>query len=77
MTAYKSVESLAELSAEMAVKLAKGEELELDGTVMNDGKYDIPCCFLEPVAVTRENMDEVIIDGGVHSMDDVYLNVQN
>ena len=40
-------------------------------------RYDIPCCFLEPVAVTRENMDEVIIDGGVHSMDDVYLNVQN
>ena len=77
MTVFKSVESLAELAAEMAVKLAKGEELELDGTVMNDGSYDIPCCFLEPVAVTRENMDEVIIDGGVHSRDDVYLNVQN
>ena len=77
MTAYKSVESLAELAAEQAVKLAEGEKPPLDGTTMNDGKYDIPCCFLEPVAVTRENMDEVIIDGGVHSRDDVYLNVQN
>ena len=77
MTAYKSVESLAELAAEQAVKLAKGEKPPLDGTTMNDGKYDIPCCFLEPVAVTRENMDEVIIDGGFHSRDDVYLNVQN
>ena len=45
MTAYKSVESLAELSAEMAVKLAKGEELELDGTVMNDEKTTFPLSF--------------------------------
>lgn len=77
MTVFKSVESLAEQAAEMAVKLAKGQELELDGTTMNDGSYDVPCCLLEPIAVTKENMDQVIIDGGVHSRDDVYLNVQS
>lgn len=75
MTVYKSVESLAEMAAEMAVKLARGENLELDGQTMNDGSYDVPCCLLEPVAVSRENLDQVIIDGGVHSEDDVYLNV--
>ena len=42
---------------------------------MNDGSYDVPCCLLETVAVSRENLDQVIIDGGVHSEDDVYLNV--
>ena len=75
MTVYKSVESLAEMAAEMAVKLARGENLELDGQTMNDGSYDVLCCLLEPVAVSRENLDQVIIDGGVHSEDDVYLNV--
>lgn len=75
MTVYKSVESLAEMAAEMAVKLAGGEKLELGGQTMNDGSYDVPCFLLEPVAVSRENLDQVIIDGGVHSEDDVYLNV--
>ena len=27
-------------------------------------------------AVTAENMDEVIVDGGFHSKEDVYLNVK-
>ncbi len=31
---------------------------------------------LAPVAVTAENMDEVIISGGFHSREDVYLNIQ-
>lgn len=75
MTVYKSVESLAEMAAEMAVKLAGGEKLELGGQTMNDGSYDVPCFLLEPVAVSGKNMDSVIIDGGVHSEDDVYLNV--
>ena len=47
----------------------------MSGETMNDGKYDIPCCLLEPVAVTRENMDKVIIEGGFHRKEDVYLNV--
>ena len=29
---------------------------------------------MEPVAVTKENMDEVIIKGGFHSREEVYLN---
>ena len=29
---------------------------------------------LEPTAVTKENIDEVIIDGGFHRRDEVYLN---
>ena len=31
---------------------------------------------LEPTAVTRENIDEVIIDGGFHRRDEVYLNAE-
>lgn len=76
MTAFKSVDALAKFAAECAVSLAKGEELEDTGVVMNDGMYEIPCSFLDPVAVTDENMEEVIVDGGFHSREDVYLNVK-
>lgn len=31
---------------------------------------------IDPVAVTKENMDEEIISGGFHAREDVYLNVK-
>lgn len=74
MTVYKSVDSLAEEAAECAVKLAQGKLLESRETIF-DGEYDIPFRKLDPVAVTRENIDEVIIDGGFHLKEDVYLNI--
>lgn len=43
---------------------------------INDGTWDIPYECLEPVAVTRENMDEVIT-GKYHEESDIYLNVWN
>lgn len=43
---------------------------------MDDGTYEVPYECLEPVAVTRENMDEVIT-GKYHEESDIYLNVRN
>ena len=45
------------------------------GATIYNGSYDVPFEKLEPVAVTKENMDEVII-GKYHQKSDVYLNVQ-
>ena len=76
MTAFKSIEDLACQAAEYAVKMAEEGKLPSDVTdTMNDGSYDIPAKVLEPVAVTRDNIDEVIIDGGFHRRDEVYLNI--
>ncbi|MBE7718228.1 MAG: sugar ABC transporter substrate-binding protein [Lacrimispora celerecrescens] len=76
MTAFKSVEEEARIAAEYALKLGKGEPLEGIKTTINDGTYDVPSLELRPVAVTRENMDSVIIQGGFHGKEDVYLNVK-
>ncbi|SEA31192.1 D-xylose transport system substrate-binding protein [Pseudobutyrivibrio sp. ACV-2] len=73
MTVYKPVGKLAEEAARLTVDLAKGNTLTVSGTI-NDGSYQIPYVAVEPVAVTKENLDEVIIDGGFHSREDVYLN---
>lgn len=73
MTVYKPVEYLASQAARCAIALAKGENLQ--GETINDGTFDIPYIALEPIMVNRQNIDEVIIDGGFHLKEDVYLNV--
>lgn len=74
MTVYKPVEKLARRAAELAVLLASGGgQLQVEETI-HDGTYDVPYERLEPYAVTKENMDE-IITGKYHEEDDIYLNV--
>lgn len=74
MTVYKPVEKLARRAAELAVNLAQGKEMET-GETMDDGKQEVPYERLEPIAVTKENMDEVIT-GKYHEESDIYLNVR-
>jgi len=76
MTVYKPVEKLARRAAECAIALAKGEGVTGDDvSTINDGTYEIAYIGLTPIAVTKENLDEVIIGSGFHLKEDVYLNV--
>ncbi len=74
MTVYKPVDKLAKAAAEYAVKLAKGEEINVSATI-DDGSHEVPYVKLEPVAVTKDNIREIIIEGGFQKEEDVYLNV--
>lgn len=74
MTVYKPVDKLAKVAAEYAVRLARGDEINITSTI-NDGTNEVPYIKLEPIAVTKDNMDEVIIEGGFQQEEDVYLNV--
>lgn len=73
MTVYKPVEKLAACAAQAAVELAGDEGVEAETFMTENGK-GIPYIRLEPIGVTEENMQEVIIDGGFHLKEDVYLN---
>jgi len=75
MTVYKPVEELAQAAAEYAIMLGNGEELETETTIF-DGSYDVPYVCLRPIAVTKENIDEVIIENNFHPWEQVYLNVE-
>lgn len=77
MTVYKPIQDLAKTAAECTVALVKGETLTQCGTIRNDEGTDIPYLGIEPVAVTKDNMDAVIINSGFHSREEVYLNVEN
>lgn len=74
MTAFKDIEEEARIAAEYAVQLAKGKKLENIDQEVNDGSFQVPYLELDPVPVTAENIDEVIIEGGFHQREDVYLN---
>ncbi len=76
MTVYKPVDALAKQAAECAIKLAKNEDIGTEET-MNNGTFDVPYISLTPIPVTADNIDEVIINSGFHSREDVYLNVPN
>ena len=74
MTVYKPVEKMAKAAAEYAVKLAKHEVLGETDTFF-DGTYEIPYVKMEPMRVSKENMEEVVINSGFHLKEDVYMNV--
>lgn len=76
MTVYKPVEHLAKAAAEYAVRLAKGEKINVtEVTSIEDGTYQVPYLKLNPIPVNKDNIDDVIINGGFHLKEDVYLNV--
>lgn len=74
MTVYKPVEKLAKEAAELVVQMIRGDKPQVSTTI-DDGTYDVPYEKLSPIMVTRENIDEVIIDGGFHRREQVYLNM--
>ncbi|MCR4588981.1 MAG: substrate-binding domain-containing protein [Lachnospiraceae bacterium] len=75
VTVFKSISEEARQAAYYAVRLAKGDALEEITDRVNDGSYDVPVVELVPVAVTSDNMDSVIIEGGYHAKDEVYADL--
>lgn len=71
MTVYKPISKLATTSAEMALKLARGEKIQANGHV-NNGQKDVEAVLLTPIAVTKDNLDATVIADGYHSHDAVY-----
>lgn len=76
MTVYKSITKLTEAAAQLAIDLAKGNEIEADRKITN-GKTEVPSVLLSPVAVNKENIAETIIADGFHSRKDIYKNIKN
>lgn len=70
-TAFKSSDMFCSQAVEIAVKLAKGEELKPDYT-FNNGYMDVPSFKAPFLTVTTENIDELIIDGGFYTKDEIY-----
>ena len=74
-TVYKNSLEAARLVTECAVKLAKGTLTEEDyggKTTVNSLGEEVPFAAVEPVVVTKDNLDEVIIGNGIYTHEEVY-----
>jgi D-xylose transport system substrate-binding protein len=65
MTVYKAVAKEADAAAKLAIALSKGEEPPsgLVNGESDDGERQVPSVLLDPVAITKENINVPIDDG--------------
>ena len=74
MTVYKDITvSEAPKAAEIAVALAKGEDVPsgLVNQQVDNGQKKVPSVILDPVAVTKENINDTIIKDGFWPVSEV------
>ena len=67
MTVYKPITNEAVVSAEEAVRLAKGEKTRANSTVSN-GKAEVPAILLKPIIVTRDNIKTTVVQDGFQTL---------
>lgn len=70
MTVYKSATQEAGALAEAAIALVNGEEAETNGTTEDsESGREVPSILLEPQSITKDNVGDVIEDGGASAED--------
>jgi D-xylose transport system substrate-binding protein len=71
MTVYKAVKKEADGAAQAAIALIKGGSVDTGGKTTKDtqGNRDVPSILLTPVAITANNVKDVVADGFVKATD--------
>ncbi|MCW3804191.1 substrate-binding domain-containing protein [Plebeiibacterium marinum] len=73
VTVYHPLKITAEKAAEIALEMAKGKSLKdfVNSTEFN-GVKEVPTHRVNSIAITKDNIDKVLIDGGVYKRDELY-----
>ncbi|HEY8526300.1 MAG TPA: sugar ABC transporter substrate-binding protein [Acidimicrobiales bacterium] len=73
MTVYKAIRPEAEVAADAALALARGEELpeDLVNQQVDNGDGEIPSMILDPVAVTADNVADTVIADDYWSAEEI------
>lgn len=76
-TIYKPINQLSMVTVDYALKLISDKRIEYEETIENDFKNNVvPYIKLDFIVVTKENIDEVIVNTGFHDKDSVYMNIR-
>lgn len=73
MTIFKDTRELGKEAIKIAQKMINGENIETTHKVNNE-KIEVPSILLSPIAVDKNNLDEVLINSGYLDKEDVYIN---
>jgi D-xylose transport system substrate-binding protein len=73
MTVYKAIKPEAEIAAEVAIALGRGEDPpeEHVNQQVDNGDSEIPSQILDPVSVTAENVNDTIVADGFWSVEEI------
>jgi D-xylose transport system substrate-binding protein len=73
MTIYKPIPIEADTAAEVAVKLANGDDVgETSDTGISQSDYQgVKSFIFDPIAVTQDNIADTIVKDGFYSVDDI------
>ncbi len=73
MTVFHPLKTNAYTGAELTIDLAKGKLPEKSRlSYVNNGMIDVPTIKIESITITRDNIDEVLIEGGFYTKEEVY-----
>jgi D-xylose transport system substrate-binding protein len=76
MTVYKPIEAEAKAGAEAAIALLNGEDVssltgEWENLTINNGENDLPYIALAPIAVTKDNVADTVIEDGFRTWEEI------
>ncbi|MEZ5106783.1 MAG: substrate-binding domain-containing protein [Draconibacterium sp.] len=71
-TVYKPYEKMASTAAEIAVKMARGEEIEKTYQTVSNGKVLVPVVFHDAMIVNRENLKLTVISEGYQKEEEIF-----
>lgn len=72
MTVFKDTRLLGAKAIQMAVDMVNGKAIDTQGKTVNNNKKDVPSVLLVPFAVTKENLDKLLIESGYLKKSQVY-----
>ncbi len=71
VTIYKPLKLIAETAAQVAFDMAEDKEVETN-SALDNGKKEVSAILLDPIAVTKDNIDETVIADGFYTKEQVY-----
>lgn len=75
ITIYKPMTEQGKAAAENTMKLIRGEKLDGNITLVNNGKMDVPTIMLKPMVVDVKNIKQTIIADGFHTEQEIYRGI--
>lgn len=70
MTVYKPIKPLAQMAAEMAMKLAKGELIK-NTSILQSGGVSVKAILLDPIVVDKLNYKDTVVKDGHVSLSQI------
>ncbi len=72
MTVFKDVRLLGQTALRLALQLARGETIDTGGKTQYNEYTNIPAVLIDPVGADKTNLDQVVIQNGFFTAEDIY-----